>query len=73
MVQRPVVVVQTEQQRTDQYVLPGFVPSKPGRHAIGGARVLHLDHGALAGFVRPELRLRDHAVEAGSLEARQPL
>ena len=45
---------------------------KPGDDAIGGARVLDLEHRALAGLIRAVFRLRDHAVEARALESLQP-
>ena len=54
-------------------LLPALVPAEAGDDAVGGARVLHLDHRALARLVDAVLRLGDHAVEAGALEARQPL
>ena len=73
MVQPPLVVIQPEQERTDELVLPRLVPAKAGDDAVGGARVLHFDHRALAGLVRPVRRFRDHAVQARTLEARQPL
>ena len=69
----PLVVVEAEQQRADQLVLAVLVPAKAGDDAVGRARVLDLDHRALAGLIRPRRRLGDHAVEAGALEARQPL
>src|SRR5262245_49811526 len=47
VVQRALVVVQAEKQRSDQRVLPVLVPAETRHHAVGGARVLDLDHGAL--------------------------
>ena len=72
VMQPSLVVEQSEQQRADDV---GFllVPAKTGDHAVGGARVLDLEHRALAGLIRRVLRLRDHAVEARALEALQPL
>ena len=70
---RPLVVVQAEQQRADALVRSRLVPAEAGDDAVGGAHVLHLDHRALARLVGAVRRLRDHAVEAGALEARQPL
>ena len=46
----PCVVVEPEQQRAD-LVLAALVPAKAGDHAVGGARVLDLEHRALAGLV----------------------
>ena len=51
--------------------MPVLVPAKAGDDAIGRARVLDLDHRALAGLVVAVRRLRDHAVEAGAFEARR--
>ena len=72
VMQRPLVVVQPEQQRADR-ILSALVPAKTGDDAVGRARVLDLDHRALAGLVGAVVRLRDHAVEAGAFEALQPL
>ena len=52
---------------------PALVPAEAGDDAVGGARVLDLDHRALAGLVRAVSRLRDDAVEAGAFEAREPV
>ena len=49
--------------------LPVLVPAEAGDDAVGGARVLDLDHRALAGLIRPVDRLGDHAVEPGALES----
>ena len=51
------LVVQTEQQRSNQLVLPLFVPPETGDHTVRGARVLDLDHGALAGLVCASLEV----------------
>ena len=68
----PFVVVQPEQQRADD-ALAALVPAEAGDDAIGGADVLDLDHGALAGLVAGAGRLGDDAVEARALEAIEPL
>jgi len=49
------------------------VPAESGHHAIGGTRVLDLEHRALARLIRRRGRLRDHAVESGAFEALQPI
>ena len=73
VMQPPVIVVQPEQQRSDQLVLSRLVPAEAGDDAVGGARVLDLDHRALAGLVGAVGRLHDHAVEPRAFELRQPL
>ena len=72
VVQSTAVVVQPEQQGSDQLVLSGLVPPKSGDDAVCGSCVLHFDHRALARLVHAVLGLRDDAVEAGAFEARQP-
>ena len=67
MLQRAVVVVQAEQERTHAS-LPVLVPAETGDHAVGRSRVLDLEHGALARLVGQVRRLGDHAVETGALE-----
>ena len=57
------VVVQAQQQRAHG-ILAVAVPAKARHHAIGGARVLDLEHRALAGLVGRVLGLGDHAVQA---------
>jgi hypothetical protein len=49
------------------------MPAKAGNDAVGGARVLHLDHRALAGLIGARFRLGDHPIEPRALEARQPI
>ena len=51
VVQRARVVVEAEQQRADERPRALLVPAEAGHHAVRGARVLHLDHRALAGLV----------------------
>ena len=51
--------------------VPALVPAEAGDDAIGGARVLDLDHRALARLVARPTRLGDDAVEAGAFEARR--
>ena len=50
VVQHAVIVVEAEQQRADG-VLAALVPAEAGDHAVGGARVLDLEHRALARLV----------------------
>ena len=71
--QPPLRVVEAEQERTHQLTRAVLVPAEAGHHAVRGAGVLHLDHGALARLVRRRLVFGDHAVEAGALEPMEPL
>ena len=71
VVQHAVVVVEPEQQRADADAV--LVEAEAGDDAVGGAQVLHLQHGALALFVETVERLGDHAVETRALEALEPL
>src|SRR5262245_41354034 len=73
VMQRAFRAVQPEQQRSNERVSPILVPAKTGDDAVGGPRVLDLDHRALAWLVDSQFRLRDHAVETGAFEARKPL
>ena len=73
VMQATAIVIQPEQQRSDQLVLAVLVPPESGDDAVGGARVLDLDHRALAWLIRAVERLRDHAIETGALESCQPL
>ena len=73
VVQRAVGVEEPEQQRADERALALLVPAEAGDDAVGGAHVLHLDHGALAGLIGAAGRLGDDAVEAGALEAVEPV
>src|SRR5581483_4997776 len=73
VVQPPAVVVQPEQQRSDELVLPRLVPAKTRDDAIRRARVLDLEHRALARLVYTVFRLRHDAVEARAFETLQPL
>src|SRR5215469_15984987 len=72
MLQHPSGIVQTEQQRT-YGVFATLVPAKPRHHTVGRARVLHLDHRALAWQVSAGLQLRNHTVETCAFEAREPV
>src|SRR5207247_4627979 len=63
VMQHALAVVEPEQQRADELVLAALVPAKAADHAVGGARVLDLQHRALARRVRERLGLGDHAVE----------
>ncbi len=69
------VVEQAEQQRADRLgaaVFGALVPAKAGDDAVGGARVLDLQHRPLARLVGRGERLGDDAVEAGAFELAQP-
>ena len=72
VLQHALVVVQPEEQRAHG-VLAALVPAEAGDHAFGGARMLHLDHRALAGQVGARLGLGDHAVQPRAFEAREPV
>ena len=69
VVQRPLVVVEPEKKRTDHRAGAVLVPAEAADDAVGGARVLDLDHLALAGKVLAGKALGDDAVEARALEA----
>ena len=71
VVQRAVVVVEAEQQRA--HAVAALVGAVAGDHAVGGALVLHLQQGALVGHVRAVEVLGHHPVEAGALEAHEPV
>ena len=72
MVERAFVVVEAEQQRADD-AFAVLVPPESGHHAVGGPRVLDLEHRPLAGLVGGIVRLRDHPVETRALETLQPV
>src|SRR5581483_1270655 len=72
VVQHAALVVQAEEQRPDD-PFAELVPAETADHALGGARVLHLDHGALARLVGKLAQLRHHPVEARALEALEPV
>ena len=65
------IVVQAEQQRADG-VGAVLVPAEAGDDAVGAARVLDLQHRALARLIDRRFELRDDAVEAGAFELLQP-
>ena len=73
VVQLAAVVEQSEQQRTDHRIPAVLVPAESGDDAVGGARVLDLDHRPLARLVAAVVRLGHHAVQAGAFESRQPV
>jgi hypothetical protein len=73
VVQASLVVIEPEQKRADELAGSGLVPAEPGDDAVGGSRVLDLQHGALAGLIGASRGLGHHAVEAGALEPLQPL
>ena len=73
VVKGSVLVIEPEEQGSNERVLSILVPAESGDDAIRGARVLHFDHRALARLVDAELRLDDDPVEARALESRQPL
>ena len=56
-------------------IVPGsvLVPAEPRHHAVGGALVLHLHHRPLARAVAAVEALGHDAVQAGALEAIEPV
>jgi ATP-dependent DNA ligase len=73
VLQPAAIVEQPEQQGADEQILSVLVPAKARNDAVGGPRVLHLDHGALAREIGGLYRFGDHAVEPGALEALEPV
>src|SRR5262249_17247668 len=67
------LVVQPEEEGADELARPALVPAEARHHAVGRARVLHLDHHALAGLVRRALVLGDDPVETRALEPMEPV
>jgi len=72
VLERTVVVIEAEQERADHRARAVLVPAESGDDAIGGARMLGLDHRALAGPVGLVESFRHHAIEPGTLEALEP-
>src|SRR3954462_495158 len=72
MLQHARVVIEPEEQGADR-ILAGLVPAKPGDDALRRARMLDLDHRALARLVRRIERLGKDPVEPGPLEALEPV
>src|SRR5262245_49550246 len=70
VMQAAAIVVEPEQQRSDQRPASVLVPAETGNDAVGRARVLHFEHRALARLVRSVLRLRHHTIESCTLESR---
>ncbi len=70
VLQLPVVVVQAQQQGADHR--PALVQAVARHHTVGGAGMLDLEHGAVAGPVRQIERLGDHPVQPRPLELREP-
>ena len=73
MLELPLVVPQSQKQRSNQGARPVLVPSETGHHAVGGAQVLDLGHLALAGQIWLVGALGDHPVEPCSLEVIEPV
>ena len=71
----PAVVVEAEEERADEglFVSAIFVPAEACDDAVAVALVLDLQHGALVGLVGAGEWLGDDAVEAGALEAAEPV
>src|SRR5690348_1553256 len=72
MLEHAAVVIETEQERAHR-ILAALVPAKSRHDAVGRACMLDLDHCALAWQVSARLQLCNHAIEAGTFEARQPV
>ena len=49
------------------------MPAKTGHHAVGRPLVLDLQHGPLGGEISQVTGFGHHAVEAGTLETREPV
>src|SRR5687768_14385619 len=73
VMQAAAVVEEAQQQRADANALAVLVPAEPRHHAVRRPRVFDLEHRPLAGLVKAGLGFRDDAVEAGALEALQPV
>src|SRR5947209_18779097 len=69
MIEQPFIVVEAEQQRTDDPLLFGV--AEPAGDAVGGTLLLDLDHRPLARAVALVGALVDYAVE-GAAAAFQP-
>ena len=73
MVELADVVVQPEQERSDERPGPVLVPAEAGHDAVGRALVLDLEHRPLARLVRGVEPLGDDPVEPGALEPVEPV
>ena len=67
----PVVVVQAEQERTDDPAV--LVPAESGHHAVGGALMLDLQHRPLVLEVAQITGFGHHTVETGPFEPGEPV
>jgi len=67
------VVIEAEQQGADHCAYAVLVPAEARGHTIGRARVLDLDHAALAGAVGRIQALGHDAVQSGALETTEPV
>src|SRR3954469_16605403 len=73
VLQRALVVEETEQQRSDHCALALLVPAKARNYAVAIALVLHLQHDALVGLITAGDRLGHHAVQTRAFEAAKPI
>src|SRR5205085_5628093 len=73
VMERAVVIVEAEQERADHRARAVLVPAKARDDAVGRARVLDLDHRALARLVRRVEPLGHDAVEPRAFEALEPV
>src|SRR5262249_2232174 len=73
MVERAIVVVQAEQERADHRAGALLVPAEAGDYAVSRAFVLHLDHRAFSGAIGLVETLCHDTIEAGALEAVEPV
>src|SRR5690606_14763221 len=71
VVQHPIIVIQSKQQRADG-VRRVLVPPKAADHAIRCAFVLYLDHPALARLVRLPGRFQNDPVQSSALKLLEP-
>ena len=73
VVQRPVLVVEAQEQGADHRAPAVLVPSESGDDAVGGPPVLDLEHGPFTGKVGLVEALGHDAVETGAFEAAEPV
>ena len=73
VVQRPVVIVETQQERAHGRPRAVLVPAEAGDDAVAVALMLHLEHDPLVRLVEARRLLGHDAVQACALEAAEPV
>ena len=73
MVEREIVVVQSEQERADHRAGAFLVPAEAGDQAVSRALVLHLDHRAFPGAIGCVETFCHDTIEPGALKAAEPV